>query len=101
MIAYNYDYEFEVNMRVDHEVILMTVKNSNNSYDYFDGNNSFDSFCIISTDKNSLYENSLDIADWMIFYPKDYKNSLLEKAAYKYGINMTDSELNQMIDNIK
>ena len=99
MIAYNYDYELEVNMKANHEVVLITVKNSNNCYDYFEGNN--DGFTIFRINNSSKIDTNIatttSLDQWMELEPKEYKNSLLEIAAYKYGKALTPSELHTLI----
>lgn len=105
LIAYNYEYQEEINWKADHEVLLAKVKRADGDYDYFQGNNG--GFRIYTMGKNIVDINfwkaagikDLDFMAWQVNAPKEYKVSKLEKEAYQYAIDSTSSELDDIAKN--
>ena len=99
LIAYDYDLQYEINWKANHEVVLMKVKNSADTYDYFLGDGGgfypYITFGVPKTAKISSPE--FDV--WQVKAPKEYKVSKLEKAAFKYATKKTVSELERIAKN--
>ena len=105
LIAYNYEYQEEINWKADHEVLLAKVKRADGDYDYFQGNNG--GFRIYTMGKNIVDINfwkaagikDLDFMAWQVNAPKEYKVSKLEKEAYQFAIDSNSSELDDIAKN--
>ena len=102
LIAYDYNYQIEVNTKVNHGLVIAKVKNSEGSYDYFQGNNSgFNPYIILDTkvtkDKNAA--TYLFFGSWQVSEPKLYRVTKFEKAAYKWGKAKKSSDLEKMYMN--
>ena len=88
LVAYDYDLQYEINWKANHEVVLAKVKNASGTYDYFEGNNGgFSSYNSNAEDYTygKIKITSLDFAAWQHCSPKTYKVTKLEKDAYKWG----------------
>ena len=88
LIAYDYDLQYEINWKANHEVVLMKVKNSADTYDYFEGNGGgFSSYNSNAEDYTygKIKITALNFAAWQHCSPKTYKVTKLEKDAYKWG----------------
>lgn len=103
VIAYDYNYQIEVNTNgVNHGLVIVKVKNSDGSYDYFQGNNSgFNPYIVLDTKvtKNKNAATYLYFDSWQVSEPKLYKVTKLEKAAYKWGKAKKSSDLEKMYMN--
>ena len=102
LIAYDYKYQIEVNTKVNHGLVIVKVKNSDDSYDYFQGNNSgFNPYIVLDTkvtkDKNAATYLFFD--SWQVSEPKLYRVTKFEKAAYKWGKAKKSSDLEKMYMN--
>ena len=102
LIAYDYNYQIEVNTKVNHGLVIVKVKNSDDSYDYFQGNNSgFNPYIVLDTkvtkDKNAATYLFFD--SWQVSEPKLYRVTKFEKAAYKWGKAKKSSDLEKMYMN--
>ena len=103
LIAYDYNYQIEVNTNgVNHGLVIVKVKNSDGSYDYFQGNNSgFNPYIVLDTkvtkDKNAA--TYLFFGSWQVSEPKLYRVTKFEKAAYKWGKAKKSSDLEKMYMN--
>lgn len=88
LVAYDYDLQYEINWKANHEVVLAKVKNASGTYDYFEGNNGgFSSYNSNAEDYTygKIKITALEFAAWQHCSPKTYKVTKLEKDAYKWG----------------
>lgn len=88
LVAYDYDLQYEINWKANHEVVLAKVKNDNGTYDYFEGNNGGFSYYNSNAEDYTYGEikiTALNFAAWQHCSPKTYKVTKLEKDAYKWG----------------
>ena len=102
LIAYDYKYQIEVNTKVNHGLVIVKVKNSDDSYDYFQGNNSgFNPYIILDTKvtKDKNVATYLYFGSWQVSEPKLYRVTKFEKAAYKWGKAKKSSDLEKMYMN--
>lgn len=103
VIAYDYNYQIEVNTNgVNHGLVIVKVKNSDGSYDYFEGNNGgFSPYSVWETEKikNKNASNYLGFDAWQVTEPKFYKVTKFEKDAYKWGKANKASDLEKMYMN--
>ena len=103
LIAYDYNYQIEVNTNgVNHGLVIVKVKNSEDSYDYFQGNNSgFNPYIILDTKvtKDKNVATYLYFGSWQVSEPKLYRVTKFEKAAYKWGKAKKSSDLEKMYMN--
>lgn len=103
LIAYDYNYQIEVNTNgVNHGLVIVKVKNSDGSYDYFQGNNSgFNPYIILDTKvtKDKNVATYLYFGSWQVSEPKLYRVTKFEKAAYKWGKAKKSSDLEKMYMN--
>lgn len=103
VIAYDYNYQIEVNTNgVNHGLVIVKVKNSDDSYDYFQGNNSgFNPYIVLDTKvtKNKNAATYLYFDSWQVSEPKFYKVTKLEKEAFKWGKANKASDLEKMYMN--
>lgn len=103
VIAYDYNYQIEVNTNgVNHGLVIVKVKNSDDSYDYFEGNNGgFSPYSVWETEKikNKNASNYLGFDAWQVTEPKFYKVTKFEKDAYKWGKANKASDLEKMYMN--
>ena len=103
LIAYDYKYQIEVNTNgVNHGLVIVKVKNSDGSYDYFQGNNSgFNPYIILDTKvtKDKNVATYLYFGSWQVSEPKLYRVTKFEKAAYKWGKAKKSSDLEKMYMN--
>lgn len=103
VIAYDYNYQIEVNTNgVNHGLVIVKVKNSDDSYDYFQGNNSgFNPYIVLDTKvtKNKNAATYLYFDSWQVSEPKFYKVTKLEKEAFKWGKAKKSSDLEKMYMN--
>lgn len=103
VIAYDYNYQIEVNTNgVNHGLVIVKVKNSDDSYDYFQGNNSgFNPYIVLDTKvtKNKNAATYLYFDSWQVSEPKIYKVTKLEKEAFKWGKANKASDLEKMYMN--
>ena len=103
LIAYDYNYQIEVNTNgVNHGLVIVKVKNSEGSYDYFQGNNSgFNPYIILDTKvtKDKNVATYLYFGSWQVSEPKIYKVTKLEKEAFKWGKAKKSSDLEKMYMN--
>ena len=99
LIAYDYDLQYEINWKANHEVVLMKVKNSADTYDYFLGDGGgFYPYITFGVPKTAKISSS-EFDVWQVKAPKEYKVSKLEKAAFKYATKKTVSELERIAKN--
>ena len=98
LIAYDYDLQYEINWKANHEVVLMKVKNSADTYDYFLGDGGFYPYITFGVPKTAKI-SSPEFDVWQVKAPKEYKVSKLEKAAFKYATKKTVSELERIAKN--
>ena len=96
LVAYDYDLQYEINWKANHEIILVKAKNNEDAYDYLIGDNGCFSNYSVSTSAKNAKMTSSDFAVWQIKAPKEYRVSKLEKAAYSYGKNQTKSDLYEL-----
>lgn len=105
LIAYNYEYQEEINWKADHEVLLAKVKRADGDYDYFQGNNGG---LAVYTTGNEDFDidfckkagiKSLNFIAWQVNAPKEYKASKLEKEAYNYYVKGSTSDLDDIARN--
>lgn len=96
LVAYDYDLQYEINWKANHEIILVKAKNNEDAYDYLIGDNGCFSNYIVSTSAKNAEMTSSNFAVWQIKAPKEYRVSKLEKAAYSYGKNQTKSDLYEL-----
>ncbi|MGO5019107.1 hypothetical protein ACTQ32_06215 [Roseburia faecis] len=109
LIAYNYEYQEEINWKANHEILLAKVKRADGDYDYFVGSNGgLATYGPGKEDLHSLlqYIKKLGIKHseflaWQLNAPKEYKSSKLEKEAYNYFVNSSTSELDDIAKNYK
>ena len=103
LIAYDYNYQIEVNTNgVNHGLVIVKVKNSEGSYDYFQGNNSgFNPYIVLDTKvtKDKNVATYLYFDSWQVSEPKLYRVTKFEKAAYKWGKAKKSSDLEKMYMN--
>lgn len=103
LIAYDYNYQIEVNTNgVNHGLVIVKVKNSDGSYDYFQGNNSgFNPYIVLDTKvtKDKNVATYLYFDSWQVSEPKIYKVTKLEKEAFKWGKAKKSSDLEKMYMN--
>ena len=103
LIAYDYNYQIEVNTNgVNHGLVIVKVKNSDGSYDYFQGNNSgFNPYIVLDTKvtKDKNVATYLYFDSWQVSEPKLYRVTKFEKAAYKWGKAKKSSDLEKMYMN--
>ena len=102
LIAYDYYEQGESNSKVNHEISLLKVKNSDGSYDYFQGNNSgFYPYIVLDTKvtKDKNVATYLYFDSWQVSEPKLYRVTKFEKAAYKWGKAKKFSDLEKMYMN--
>lgn len=88
LVAYDYDLQYEINWKANHEVVLAKVKNDNGTYDYFEGNNGGFSYYNSNAEDytyGKIKITALNFAAWQHCSPKTYKVTKLEKDAYKWG----------------
>ena len=88
LVAYDYDLQYEINWKANHEVVLAKIKNASGTYDYFEGNNDmFSSYNSNAEDYTygKIEITALEFAAWQHCSPKTYKVTKLEKDAYKWG----------------
>ena len=87
LVAYDYDLQYEINWKANHEVVLAKVKNASGTYDYFEGNGGFSSYNSNAEDYTygKIKITALNFAAWQHCSPKTYKVTKLEKDAYKWG----------------
>lgn len=97
LVAYDYDLQYEINWKANHEIILVKAKNNEDAYDYLIGDNGCFSNYSVSTSAKNAKMTSSDFAVWQIKAPKEYRVSKLEKAAYSYGKNQTKSDLYEVL----
>ena len=101
LIAYDYTAQHEISWKANHEILLVGIKNSEGSYDYFDGSNGgFYPYRVDSKvvkDKTPVTYGFFD--SWQVSEPKLYKVTKLEKAAYKWGKAKKSSDLEKMYMN--
>ena len=101
LVAYDYTAQHEISWAANHEILLVGIKNSEGSYDYFDGNNGgFCPYSVVSKiikNKNSV--NYLAFDSWQVSEPKIYKVTKLEKEAFKWGKAKKSSDLEKMYMN--
>ena len=104
LIAYDYNYQIEVNTNgVNHGLVIVKVKNSDGSYDYFQGNNSgFNPYIVLDTKvtKDKNVATYLYFDSWQVSEPKLYRVTKFEKAAYKWGKARKSSDLEKMYMNL-
>ena len=100
LIAYDYNEQGECNDKANHEVSLMRVKNSNNDYDYFLGDNGyFDSYYGSRDVSKGDKISSLSFAVWQVKAPKLFKVDKLEQGAFKWSQSNKSSDLEKMYMN--
>lgn len=100
LIAYDYNEQGECNDKANHEVSLMRVKNSNNNYDYFLGDNGyFDSYYGSRDVSKGDKISSLSFAVWQVKAPKLFKVDKLEQGAFKWSQSNKSSDLEKMYMN--
>lgn len=100
LIAYDYNEQGECNDKANHEVSLMQVKNSNNNYDYFLGDNGyFDSYYGSRDVSKGDKISSLSFAVWQVKAPKLFKVDKLEQGAFKWSQSNKSSDLEKMYMN--
>ena len=101
LIAYDYTAQHEISWAANHEILLVGIKNSEGSYDYFDGSNGgFSPYSVVSkiiNNKNSVNYFAFDSSQ--VTAPKTSKVTKLEKAAYKWGKAKKSSDLEKMYMN--
>lgn len=98
LIALDYDVQSECN--ANHDLVLIRVKNSNGTYDYFEGNNgNFDSYSGTKNVSKDDSLSSLSFAVWQVKAPKLYRITKLEKGAYNYSQKNKSSDLEKMYMN--
>ena len=101
LIAYDYTAQHEISWAANHEILLVGIKNSEGSYDYFDGNNGgFYPYRVDSKvvkDKTPVTYGFFD--SWQVSEPKLYRVTKFEKAAYKWGKAKKSSDLEKMYMN--
>lgn len=98
LIALDYDVQSECN--ANHDLALIRVKNSNGTYDYFEGNNgNFDSYSGTKDVSKDDSLSSLSFAVWQVKAPKLYRVTKLEKGAYNYSQKNKSSDLEKMYMN--
>ena len=101
LIAYDYTAQHEISWAANHEILLVGIKNSEGSYDYFDGNNGgFYPYRVDSKvvkDKTPVTYGFFD--SWQVSEPKIYKVTKLEKEAFKWGKAKKSSDLEKMYMN--
>ena len=88
LVAYDYDLQYEINWKANHEVVLAKVKNASGTYDYFEGNNGGFSYYNSNAEDytyGKIKITALNFAAWQHCSPKTYKVTKLEKDAYKWG----------------
>ena len=101
LIAYDYTAQHETNQIANHEVLLVKIKNSSETYDYFLGNNgAFVPYLVISkVIKNKDWVTYSQFDAWQVTEPKIYKVTKLEKEAFKWGKAKKSSDLEKMYMN--
>ena len=101
LIAYDYTAQHEISWAANHEILLVGIKNSEGSYDYFDGSNGgFYPYRVDSKvvkDKTPVTYRFFD--SWQVSEPKLYRVTKFEKAAYKWGKAKKSSDLEKMYMN--
>ena len=101
LIAYDYTAQHEISWAANHEILLVGIKNSEGSYDYFQGNNGgFYPYRVDSKvvkDKTPVTYVFFDA--WQVSEPKLYRVTKFEKAAYKWGKAKKSSDLEKMYMN--
>ena len=101
LIAYDYNEQGECNDKANHEVSLMRVKNSNNNYDYFLGDNGyFDSYYGSRDVSKGDKISSLSFAVWQVKAPKLFKVDKLEQGAFNWSQSNKSSDLEKMYMNL-
>ena len=88
LVAYDYDLQYEINWKANHELVLAKVKNASGTYDYFEGNNGGFSYYNSNAEDytyGKIKITALEFAAWQHCSPKTYKVTKLEKDAYKWG----------------
>lgn len=101
LVAYDYTAQHETNQIANHEVLLVKIKNSSETYDYFLGNNgAFAPYLVISkVIKNKDWVTYSQFDAWQVTEPKIYKVTKLEKEAFKWGKANKASDLEKMYMN--
>lgn len=100
LIAYDYNEQGECSVKANHEVSLMRIKNSNGTYDYFEGNNEiFDSYSGTKDVSKDDSVSSLSFAVWQVKAPKLFKVDKLERGAFKWSQSNKSSDLEKMYMN--
>ena len=102
LLFLNFYHYKEVNTKVNHGLVIVKVKNSDDSYDYFQGNNSgFNPYIILDTKvtKDKNVATYLYFGSWQVSEPKLYRVTKFEKAAYKWGKAKKSSDLEKMYMN--
>lgn len=101
LIAYDYTAQHEISWVANHEILLVGIKNSEGSYDYFEGNNgAFAPYFVISkVIKNKDWVTYSQFDAWQVTEPKIYKVTKLEKEAFKWGKAKKSSDLEKMYMN--
>ena len=101
LVAYDYTAQHETNQIANHEVLLVKIKNSSETYDYFLGNNgAFVPYLVISkVIKNKDWVTYSQFDAWQVTEPKIYKVTKLEKEAFKWGKAKKSSDLEKMYMN--
>ena len=101
LIAYDYTAQNEISWAANHEILLVGIKNSEGSYDYFQGNTGgFYPYRVDSKvvkDKTPVTYGFFD--SWQVSEPKLYRVTKFEKAAYKWGKAKKSSDLEKMYMN--
>ena len=96
LVAYDYDLQYEINWKANHEIILVKAKNNEDAYDYLIGDNGcFSNYSVSTSAKNAKMTSSY-FEVWQIKATKEYRVSKLEKADYKYEKNQTKSDLYEL-----
>lgn len=99
LIAYDYDLQYEINWKANHEVVIVKVINSMDTYDYFLGDGGgFYPYITFGVPKTAKISSS-EFDVWQVKASKEYKVSKLEKAAFKYATKKTVSELERIAKN--
>lgn len=101
LIAYDYNEQGECNDKANHEVSLMQVKNSNNNYDYFLGDNGYFDSNYGSQDVSKGDKiSSLSFAVWQVKAPKLFKVDKLEQGAFNWSQSKKSSDIEKMYMNL-